>query len=104
MWKGVNDTSTFRSLVYICDTVILQLVALLKSTCDTRTSLLFRAKFTCKELESFSAILRFLILALQHVGVMIFVRSFRFLSSLDICRAIRSSRLCKETTLVTTEC
>ncbi|CAD5216034.1 unnamed protein product [Bursaphelenchus okinawaensis] len=57
----------FRSLVCICDTVMLQLVAIMKNCSDNRNSIMFRSKWICKEMESFAAIFRFLILAFQHV-------------------------------------
>lgn len=57
----------FRSLICLCDTTILHLVSVFKECSDTRDGAAFRAIVLCKELETYVAILRFLVLAFQQV-------------------------------------
>lgn len=59
----------FRSLIYLCDTAILHLVSIFKECSDTRGDASFRAATISKDLESYVAILRFLVLAFQQVVI-----------------------------------
>jgi hormone-sensitive lipase len=61
----------FRSLICLCDTVMLHLVAIFKECSETRNKPSFRASAICKDLENYVAILRFFVLALQQVVVLI---------------------------------
>ncbi|KAI6239120.1 hypothetical protein M3Y99_00615300 [Aphelenchoides fujianensis] len=58
----------FRSLVCVCDQVILHLISVLKKCSDTRGGLLFRSTTVCKDLENYVAILRFFVLSFQQVS------------------------------------
>ncbi|KAH7732130.1 Protein C46C11.1 a [Aphelenchoides avenae] len=53
----------FRSLVCVCDTVILQLISLLRIFSENRNTMMFRVGHYCKEIESFGAVFRFLVLS-----------------------------------------
>ncbi|MCP9266109.1 Hormone-sensitive lipase [Dirofilaria immitis] len=57
----------FRSLVCVCDTIVLHLISVLRSCVDHRQTILFRASYYCKEIESYCAVLNFLISALRLV-------------------------------------
>lgn len=57
----------FSSLVNICDVVILRLISVLRVCSESRGNIMFRMSHYCKEIESFGAILRFLILAYHQV-------------------------------------
>ncbi|KAI6177498.1 Hosl-1 [Aphelenchoides bicaudatus] len=61
----------YRSLICVCDMVLLHLVSTLKKCSETRGSLMFRSTTICKELENYVAIFRFLILAFQQTVLMI---------------------------------
>ncbi|KAL3095378.1 hypothetical protein niasHS_007477 [Heterodera schachtii] len=63
----------FRSLVCITDIVLLHLVSVLRICSESRGILMFRLAYYCKEIEAYSAILRFLVLAYQQV-VLLFNR------------------------------
>ncbi|KAL3112735.1 hypothetical protein niasHT_019709 [Heterodera trifolii] len=63
----------FRSLVCITDIVLLHLVSVLRICSESRGILMFRLAYYCKEIEAYSAILRFLVLAFQQV-VLLFNR------------------------------
>ncbi|KAI6219526.1 hypothetical protein M3Y99_01656000 [Aphelenchoides fujianensis] len=57
----------FRSLVCLCDQVVLHLISVLKECSDTRSGLLFRSTTVCKELENYAAMIRFFVLSFQQV-------------------------------------
>ncbi|VDK89075.1 unnamed protein product [Litomosoides sigmodontis] len=57
----------FRSLVCVCDTIVLHLISLLRSCIQDRQTMIFRASYYCKEVESYCAVLNFLVSALQMV-------------------------------------
>ncbi|VDN19057.1 unnamed protein product [Gongylonema pulchrum] len=57
----------FRSLVCVCDTVLLHLISVLRSCIEHRQTMMFRASYYSKELESYRAVLNFLIPALHIV-------------------------------------
>ncbi|VDK70103.1 unnamed protein product [Onchocerca ochengi] len=57
----------FRSLVCICDTTVLHLISVLRSCIEYRQTMMFRASYYCKEVESYCAILNFLVSALRLV-------------------------------------
>jgi hormone-sensitive lipase len=61
----------FRSLICLCDTVLLHLVSTLKDCQDDTAMAKTLISTVCKELENHVAILRFLILAFQQVAVFI---------------------------------
>lgn len=60
----------YRSLVCVCDIVLLRLVSMLRICSTNRSAMSFRVAHYCKEIESYGAILRFLILAFQQVKLM----------------------------------
>lgn len=47
----------------VCDTVILQLISLLRVFSENRNTMMFRMAHYCKEIESFGAVFRFLVLS-----------------------------------------
>ncbi|CAG9531830.1 unnamed protein product [Cercopithifilaria johnstoni] len=55
----------FRSLVCVCDTIVLHLISVLRSCIEHRQTMMFRASYYCKEVESYCAVLNFLISALR---------------------------------------
>uniref|UniRef100_A0AC35TKH2 ETS domain-containing protein n=1 Tax=Rhabditophanes sp. KR3021 TaxID=114890 RepID=A0AC35TKH2_9BILA len=57
----------FRSLVCVCDTVVLHIISVLRSCSLTKSSIMFRVSFYCKEVENYMAVLRFWILASQQL-------------------------------------
>jgi hormone-sensitive lipase len=57
----------FRSLICVCDMILLHLVSTFKKCSDTRGGIMFRSTTICKDLENYTAILRFLVLAFQQV-------------------------------------
>ncbi|TMS36568.1 hypothetical protein L596_003703 [Steinernema carpocapsae] len=57
----------FRSLVCVCDMVILQIIALLRTISESRSMVMFRITHYCKEMEGFGAVFRFLVLSIQQV-------------------------------------
>uniref|UniRef100_A0A915PGC5 Hormone-sensitive lipase n=1 Tax=Setaria digitata TaxID=48799 RepID=A0A915PGC5_9BILA len=57
----------FRSLVCVCDTVVLHLISVLRSCIEHRQTMMFRVSYYCKEVESYCAVLKFLVSALQMV-------------------------------------
>uniref|UniRef100_A0A914H190 Hormone-sensitive lipase n=1 Tax=Globodera rostochiensis TaxID=31243 RepID=A0A914H190_GLORO len=61
----------FRSLVCITDIVLLHLVSVLRICSESRGVMMFRLAHHCKEIEAYSAILRFLVLAYQQVVLML---------------------------------
>ncbi|VDM49415.1 unnamed protein product [Toxocara canis] len=56
-----------RSLVCVCDMVVLHLVSVLRVCTEHRHTMMFRASYYCKEVESYCAVLKFLLLSLQQV-------------------------------------
>ncbi|VDO26830.1 unnamed protein product [Onchocerca flexuosa] len=57
----------FRSLVCICDMIVLHLISVLRSCTEYRQTMMFRASYYCKEVESYCAVLNFLVSALRLV-------------------------------------
>ncbi|VBB27319.1 unnamed protein product [Acanthocheilonema viteae] len=57
----------FRSLVCVCDTIVLHLISVLRSCIEHRQTMIFRASYYCKEVESYCAVLNFLVSALRMV-------------------------------------
>uniref|UniRef100_A0A0K0EH28 Hormone-sensitive lipase n=1 Tax=Strongyloides stercoralis TaxID=6248 RepID=A0A0K0EH28_STRER len=57
----------FRSMICVCDTVILHIISLLRSCCLMKNNLMFRISFFCKEIENYMAVLRFWILSSQQL-------------------------------------
>uniref|UniRef100_F1KVG3 Hormone-sensitive lipase n=1 Tax=Ascaris suum TaxID=6253 RepID=F1KVG3_ASCSU len=57
----------FRSLVCVCDIVVLHLISISRDCIENCQTMMFRTSYYCKEVESYCAVLRFLLLALQQV-------------------------------------
>uniref|UniRef100_A0A0N4ZII1 Hormone-sensitive lipase n=1 Tax=Parastrongyloides trichosuri TaxID=131310 RepID=A0A0N4ZII1_PARTI len=57
----------FRSMICVCDTVVLHIISLLRSCCLMKNNLMFRISFFCKEIENYMAVLRFWILSSQQL-------------------------------------
>lgn len=75
----------FRSMICVCDTVILHIISLLRSCCLMKNNLMFRISFFCKEIENYMAVLRFWILSSQQlIGSISYEESDSLFPPIDI--------------------
>lgn len=81
----------YRSLVCVCDTIVLHLISVLRSCIQHRQTMIFRASYYCKEVESYCAVLNFLVSAFQMVCFLFRIALHITLSLLIFsdCRVIR---------------
>jgi hypothetical protein len=61
----------FRSLVCITDMTVLHLIRLLRDCNAQRHLIIFRYSYHCKEMESYLAVLQFVIQSTQQVNTLL---------------------------------